>query len=162
MSLKKIDLAPLLRFMETLPKSGDVELTLLKCHLLVEEALTKIISNSLKNPKYVSEAKLTFAQKIQLTRASTDLSHATWIWQALKLLNQARNKLSHNLTSSEIEEKLEIFITYVKSHNSEIPEEAISDKFSRFHWAVFATYTVVASHANFEPTNKTLVGSGNA
>ena len=165
MSKTKIDLVPLLRFMETLPKSGDVELTLLKCHLLIEEVLTEIISKALKNSNHVKEARLSFAQKIHITRASTELSHAPWIWQALKLLNQARNELSHNLTSHEIEEKLEKFITHVKAHNSGMPEEALSEKFTRFHWSAFATYTVVSSHANFDPASVnslTILGGRNA
>lgn len=153
MSKTKVDLAPLLRFMETLPKSGDIELTLLKCHLLIEEVLTQIISKALNNSEHVKAARLSFAQKIVITRASTELSHAPWIWQALKLLNQARNELSHNLTSHEIDEKLEKFITHVKVHNSEMPDRALSEKFTRFHWAVFATYTVLSSHANFDPAS---------
>jgi hypothetical protein len=161
----KLDLTPLLRFMETLPKSGDVELTLLKCHLLIEEVLTQIISKALNNPEHVKGARLSFSQKTHITRATTELAHAPWIWQALKLLNKARNELSHNLTSHEIEEKLEKFIAHVKGHNNEIPEEALNEKFTRFHWAVFATYTVVASHANFDPASVkplTILGGGNA
>jgi len=38
----KADLTPLIRFIEHLPKNGDLELSLLKCHLLVEEVLTKV------------------------------------------------------------------------------------------------------------------------
>lgn len=163
MKKAKIDLSPFFRFMKTLPKSGDVELTLLKCHLLIEEVLTEIIAKEFNNHAYVYDARLSFSQKIHLTRASTELRHAPWIWQALKLLNQARNELSHNLTSHEIEKKLEKFIVHVKAHNKEMPEDGYSENFTRFHWAVFVTYTVVASHANFDPASLkplTILGRG--
>ena len=156
MSEQKIDLLPLLRFMETLPKSGDVELTLLKCHLLVDEVLTNIICKSFKNQNYIKDARLTFAQKVKLARASIEIPHALWVWKALHLLNQARNELAHNLTKEQIEQKLETFTAYVKEHNTEMPEDALSEKFSRFHWAVFATYSVVSASANFDPSTSLL------
>ncbi|MES9902047.1 MAG: hypothetical protein ABW168_05110 [Sedimenticola sp.] len=150
---KKLDLAPLLRFMETLPKSGDVELTLLKCHLLVEEELTNIIYKSHKNPKYIKDARLSFSQKTKLARASNDISHSAWVWKGLELLNKTRNELAHNLTSHEIENKLEAFISHMKKSGPEWPKEAISGKFTNFHWAAFVAYNIISSAASFDPAS---------
>lgn len=150
---QKLDLQPLLRFLEVLPKSGDKELALLKSHLVIEEVLTKIICKSTSTEKYVHEAKLTFNQKCKMARATNDLQHCSWVWQALKLLNQARNELSHNLTTEELNIKLESFIAHVRSQNPNLFNAGTNEKFTEFHMAAFATYIPLASHANFDPAN---------
>ena len=162
---QKVDLKPLLRFMKTLPKSGDVELSLLKVHLLIEEMLTVIISKSFKNPSHLKEARLSFSQKIKLARAADGIPHEEWVWKALDLLNKARNELSHNLTAEEITEKLENFTSYVELHHKELPRENSSEKFTRFHWSVFVVYMLISTVANFDPASiryKTLLGGSYA
>lgn len=76
----KVNLTPLTRFIEHLPKNGDLELSLLKCHLLVEELLTKVILDSTKQPNYVKNARLSFSQKISIARSFSDLENKTWLW----------------------------------------------------------------------------------
>lgn len=152
MAKKKIDFKPLIRLMEVLPKSGDAELTLLKSHLLLEEVLTKIISNALKNPKHMHDARLTFSQKIKLARASGEASHAVWVWKALDLLNQARNELSHNLAIEPAKAKIKKFISHVAAHSDEVPSNIFDSNFTEFHWAMLNTYLVIASIANYDPT----------
>jgi len=146
-----INLEPLIRFMKTLPKSGDIELTLLKCHLLIDEVLTKMIELNHKHPKYLNEARLAFSQKMKLARASNDIQHQAWVWKSLHLLNQARNELAHNLTAEQIEAKLEVFTVFVKGNEVEWPTEAISGKFTEFHWAVYLVYTVVSAATEYDP-----------
>lgn len=65
----KVDLAPLVRFMKYLPKDGDEDLALLKCHLLVEEMLTKLIERNLSHPEHLIDARLGFFQKMCIARA---------------------------------------------------------------------------------------------
>lgn len=165
MSSQKFDLSPLIRFLEVLPKSGDTELALLKSHLVIEEVLTKIIYKNVAQEKYISEAKLSFYQKCKIARSINEIASASWVWQALKLLNQARNELSHNLTREELDIKLESFTSHVKVHNHDLFSTAPSQKFTNFHMAAFATYIVLASFANFDPAKvkvPTLLGSQNA
>lgn len=58
-----------IRFSETLPESANIELVLLKIHLLIEKVLTETICKNFKNSKYIKEGRFTFSQKITLTRA---------------------------------------------------------------------------------------------
>jgi|GEM_PF-5814909 len=149
---QKSDLESLSRFFEVLLKSGDQELIILKLHLLIEEVLTKIICNAAHNKKYVYEAKLTFNQKCKMVRSLNDFQHCSWIWRALQLLNQARNELSHNLTSEELNRKLEDFISLVRLQNPNLFNSTPNEKFTDFHLAAYATYVPLVSHANFDPT----------
>ncbi|QKE63317.1 hypothetical protein HNE05_08055 [Aquipseudomonas campi] len=142
---------PLIRLMEVLPKNGDTELTLLKCHLLSEEVLTKIISNAFKNPKYLNDARLTFSQKIKLARATGEANHAVWVWKALDLLNQARNELSHTLAHEEVQIKIKKFTHHVCAHSETFPRNIIDSNFTEFHWAMLNTYLVIVSIANYDP-----------
>ena len=162
----RLDFQPLIRFLEVLPKSGDKELALLKVHLVIEEVLTKIICKSMKNEIHIHNARLSFFQKCKITQALNEIDHAKWVWHALKLLNQARNELSHNLTTEELAEKIAAFTTYVKTQNKELFESEANEKFTVFHMAAFATYIPLAVHANFDPANvqisTLLTGQSNA
>jgi hypothetical protein len=111
----KADLTPLTRFIEHLPKNGDLELSLLKCHLLVEEVLTKVLLGSTKHPNYVQKARLTFAQKTSLARSVSDLEHRAWLWGAIAKLKDARNILVHGLSVENIKAELEEFVGFVEA-----------------------------------------------
>ncbi|MCG7967527.1 MAG: hypothetical protein JAY63_13085 [Candidatus Thiodiazotropha taylori] len=157
MNKKSVDLKPIIRFLKSLPESGDIELALLKCHLLIEEILTEIIVKASKNPQYISTARLSFMQKIHVARALSNLSHSVWVWESLKLLNSARNGLAHNLNAEKTTEKLSEFTKHVLKNNpivspeDEYDDEVVNERFTKFHWAAYATYTVLAVHAQFDP-----------
>ncbi len=87
-----------------------------------------------------------------MARAFDDLSHRTWVWHALKLLNQARNELSHNLIKEEFTIKLEAFVKYVSAQNPELFKAGANEKFTEFHMAAVITYLVLAAHVNRDPT----------
>lgn len=149
---------PLFRFLEFLPRSKDKELTLLKIHLLIEEVLTKIIFKSVKHDRYILEAKLNFDQKSKIVRALGGMNNTPWIWQALKLLNQSRNYLSHSLDKDGFNEKIDKFIKHVKAHNTDLfGKMTITDDFSYLHTAIFCTYTPLAIYANFDPADLTII-----
>lgn len=138
--------------MEHLPKNGDVELGLLKCHLLVEEVLTKLISRATRNPEFLAKARLSFAQKISLARALSDIDREDWVWAALKKLNDARNELSHGLLPEQINAKLDDFVGFVEGSQGTPSQEVIGPTFGHFQWAAFKLFTRIAGHAHFDPT----------
>lgn len=148
----KLDIAPLTRFIEHLPKNGDVELGLLKCHLLIEEVLTKLISSAAINPEFLAKARLTFAQKICLARALSRVDRDDWMWVALKKINDARNELSHGLLPDQINAKLEDFIAFVEASQGMPSKTALSPFFGRFHWAAFKLFSHIVGYAHFDPT----------
>ena len=158
----KLDLTPLLRFMEHLPKNGDLELGLLKTHLLCEEVLTKAIERHLPNPDHLEKAKLSFAQKIQLGHCFYPAAKTAWLWPALQKMNRARNKLAHGLSTEQISEQIDAFIEFVEQ-NIDAPEpQNLSLKFGRFHWATFSVFSMLAGAAHYDPSQNrspTLLGS---
>lgn len=146
----------LIDFVEVLPESGDIELTLLKSHLLIEEAITNLIVSYVESEQYLYDARLTFDQKCKLARSLVGIEDYPWLWKALKLLNQARNKLSHNLNMNEIESKLTEFVDFVASLEPELVLNKENEKYAGFHLAAYAIYNALASKTNFVP-NKTKI-----
>jgi hypothetical protein len=51
----KLNLEPLIKFIDHMPNSGDVELALLKSYLLIEEVLTHILLNKAQNPQHLKK-----------------------------------------------------------------------------------------------------------
>jgi hypothetical protein len=144
--LMKVDLAPLVRFIQHLPKNGDTELALLKCHLLIEEVLTRLIARAAKNPALLPKARLTFAQKVWMARSLTDLETQAWAWEALK------NELAHALEVSEVNKKVEEFTLCVERYKGIPPPEVIGGPLGRFQLAAFMVFSFLAGQAHFDPT----------
>ena len=141
-------LKPLIRFIEHLPKDGNIELAILKCHLLIEELLFKIISNEAKNSKYIENANLTFSQKMYLARAFSQLQDEIWLWNAIKKLNDTRNKLAHGLSPEEITSKCNSFIELVEKAKGRPEKDLLGPTFNRFHWAAFNVFSALSAYAN--------------
>ena len=149
----KLDLSPLVRFLEHLPKNGDEELALLKCHLLIEEVLTKLIERSTKNPQFLFKARLSFSQKIWLARSLANLEKESWAWEALRRLNEARNELAHGLAKESLSAKLEEFIRVVEREYGPPESGVVGGALGRFQWAAFYPYVFFATHAHFDPAS---------
>jgi hypothetical protein len=147
----KHDLRPLIRFMEHLPKSHDVELTILKCHLLIEELLHKIIEKKAENPHFIDSANLRFIQKMYLARAFTKTGIKPWVWGAVKQLNKTRNKLSHGLSANEIKAEYDSFIRIVESATGVPEDNLVNENFTKFHWAAFKVFGSLSVYVHFDP-----------
>lgn len=143
----------IIRYLTHLPKSGDVELTLLKTHLLIEELLTYILEKKCVKPGYMKKARLTFAQKISMARAMSEISESSWVWGALKKLNDARNSLSHKLDHEVIQEEIADFVLFIDTQTEPIQERFLSESFSKLHYASFYLYSELSAHAHFDPAN---------
>ena len=57
------------RFLGKLPHGKDVELVILKAHLLIEEQIRQIVDERLKTPAALRDARLTFHQAFCLAQA---------------------------------------------------------------------------------------------
>ena len=151
----KLDFEPLFHFFEHLPKSGDEEMSVLKSHLLVEELLNKLIEQGVKHPKYLKTARLSFTQKISLSRSLSPhfLAEQTWIWGAIKKLNAIRNKLAHGLSSDKATALLNDYISFVKKHNENFSKIPVTKKFGRVHIANFFVFTYLSGFVNADYIN---------
>jgi hypothetical protein len=147
----RVNLKPLFRFMEHLPKDGDEELALLKCHLLVEEVLTKLIEKRLRHPRYLHKARLSFDKKVWIARSLNDIEEPAWVWGAVERLNEARNALAHRLEVEKIQRKLDVFIKSVEAVEGPPDPEHLGGAIRRFQWAAFQVFALLAAHAHLDP-----------
>jgi hypothetical protein len=88
------------RIKQLLPKSRDPVLVVLKCHLLIEEQLERLIESRLRDDRALPDLRLRFEQKLKL--ASALFGRALSYQEPVKKLNAIRNKLAHNLDGYDI------------------------------------------------------------
>ena len=105
------------RMLEHLPHHQDsAVLILLKGHLLVEELLRGYIDRTLSNPSAFDHRQFTFARILMLCRAQTPSAATSWGFDAAKKLNDVRNEIAHELDATELQAKLEAFVSLVEQH----------------------------------------------
>lgn len=72
-------------------------LVVLKGHLVLEEQITRGISNFLNHPEHLEDARLSFAQKLAVARCCSLDQNKNSMWELIAKLNRLRNNLSHSL-----------------------------------------------------------------
>lgn len=105
-----------IRFMKLMPPDAEMELTLLKGHLLVEELLTEILllTIDMDNPVGIEiKPRMMFDQKLRLCWAKNSEEQSFLFWQALKQLNSIRNEMAHAVEPKGITEKIKNFTDLV-------------------------------------------------
>lgn len=112
--MNKYQHEPIQRFLGILPSSADIEMNLLKGHLLVEEVLSAVIQVGLRRPEHLTIERMQFSAKARLARALFKGPDEPWIWKAINRLNDARNSLAHGLNSSKTAELIVEFVAYAK------------------------------------------------
>jgi hypothetical protein len=127
------------RFAEHLPKDGDKELSLLKCHLLIEELLTVIIERNMMRPEFLQDI--------------TGRSQHEWIWSASAALNVARNALAHNLDKKVVDEKLEKFMNCVERVEGPPSADAFNGPMQRFQLSAFKVFMHTLHTAQLDPSD---------
>jgi len=90
------------RYQKLLPDSEDVEIIVLKGHLIIEEMLYTLASKLSQQPKHLDDARLTFKQLCCVVRSLLFLPVMDKGWDAISVLNKLRNKLAHNLEPKDI------------------------------------------------------------
>lgn len=96
------------------PEDIDDQTAILKCHLLSEQNLRDFCYVSVPNPNFLKAARLQFNHISSLARALLTLPEdvdMSWIWGALKLLNDLRNRYAHELDPDQlaIDERIQKF-----------------------------------------------------
>jgi hypothetical protein len=148
------NLLPLSRFVEHLPKDGDLELSLLKVHLLIEELLTLVIERNMKRPEFLEKARPEFQKKLYLAQGFlAGVSDTEWVWKAIFKLNEARNKLAHTLDKEELNQKLEAFMQFVESIDGPPPADAFNGPMQRFQLSAFKVFMHTVHTVQFDPSD---------
>lgn len=113
------------RYRQLLPQSDDVELVVLKGHLIIEELLYAVVQEHCANPDAVIKAKLSFAQLVYLAQALVKLpTDATW-WKSISLLNAIRNSLVHSLEPKQLESRLNDL-----NSSCRVPDELLQENYA--------------------------------
>ena len=115
------------RHKEHLPDGSDLTLLVLKGHLLVEESLDQLIGSSCPAPKYLLDARLTFAVKMRIARALTDHLLYPGYWDLIRALNKIRNGLAHKLDNPALEAALRDFMRLRQKHMGVLEDVPIDD-----------------------------------
>ena len=76
--------------------SDPAAMVVLKGHLVIEEKLTTAIERFVFHPDHLEHARLTFAQKLAISRSLSLDENKNSIWDLVAKLNTLRNTLSHS------------------------------------------------------------------
>jgi len=99
-----------------IPRIDDVTLVVIKGHLVVERCLFEILQINMHNHKYLEDAKLSFAQLLNLVKAISKIPPHESTFGCIKKLNSLRNHLAHNLPNEKTDKMIDEFIDYVGVH----------------------------------------------
>lgn len=83
----------------------DMEMILLKGHLILEQTVNQLIDIHVKDPKRIDSMNLMFARKIELLSALIGHQFSEH-YEHLKELNKIRNKVAHELFFDKYHEDL--------------------------------------------------------
>lgn len=145
------------------PDESDPTYLVLKAHLLAEEVLFEFLQSQAHQPKYVEDARLSFAQCISLAKAFHRFSRADWwAWSALSKLNSIRNLLAHNLEPTNTKEKIVDFTVYVGQSIGVNKESEIATEFESltakgmhpFLLALVALHIALCTSLGYDPKEK--------
>jgi hypothetical protein len=111
------------RFRQHFPRrSNDLTLIVLKGHLLMEEAVNRMLAGFLIKPEAIEGANLRFHQKLCLLRALAPVGPegtAFRLFDAAEKLNTLRNRLAHHINHPQIEERAKDFLSLLEDPEGE-------------------------------------------
>lgn len=81
---------------QEIPKSRNLDLVILKCHLLVEYMMNQFITLTAKHKFDISKERFTFSQKLSIVHAFGFHLDPTML-PSIEVLNRLRNQVAHTL-----------------------------------------------------------------
>jgi hypothetical protein len=103
------------RVVTHLPEGEDLQLLILKGHLLAEEQLFYLLRGLARDPQPLEEANLRFRHAALLCAAFVRDDSDRWVWQRLLELNKLRNAMAHQLEPDSFSGRVLEFVTGVES-----------------------------------------------
>lgn len=101
---------PIFLYDRHMPLTDDLELIVLKGHLLVEETMMGLASAICPQPDYLIAANLSFHKLANITRAIVPDRSEDVCWELILKLNGLRNDMAHKLSSPQRHDRiLELF-----------------------------------------------------
>lgn len=115
-NLPEIQLEAINYFINTMPDFNDITLIIIKGHLLLEQQIRNIFKSNFNNPNAIERTRLNISQIIDITEASYEYSESKkYLWESIRLLNNIRNDVAHNIESDGLKNKISNLIE--KSRN---------------------------------------------
>jgi hypothetical protein len=111
------------RFRRHFPRrSNDLTLIVLKGHLLMEEAVNRMLASFLLKPQAIEGAHLRFHQKLCLLRALAPVGAEGTVFrlfEAAEKLNILRNRLAHHVDHPQVEARAKDFLSLLEEPGAE-------------------------------------------
>lgn len=105
------------RLLAKLPSGDDLDLIVLKGHLLIEERLRDIVRVAIsRRPEALDDSRLRFAQLSALARGMTYEERFDWSFLAINKLNAIRNELVHDLDPPRVARLTDELVSIMKPH----------------------------------------------
>ena len=121
----------------------------LKCHLLIEEMLDRIVTKVAFHPEYIVEARLTFNQKISIARSFSLDESTNNMWQIAKSINALRNDFAHSLTSDKRQKRIQ-HLRSVCEQNLTDQERKVFDGLSDQEFILYSSSLMIGFLSTFE------------
>jgi hypothetical protein len=109
-------LLEIIKCYEHLPEAENVEVTILKGHLLIEGKLIEYIRKKIDNPDAFDSERFRFSQLLVVARSLSTKGKFDDLWMSIQKLNTLRNQLAHELEQPELNKALEGFIGFHATH----------------------------------------------
>jgi len=133
------------RFSGFLPPKGDLELLVLKGHLLVEEGLHSLVARKIRYPKALKEANLGFFQILHVAKGLCYAEDMAWLWDMLGRLNRLRNQMAHSLDSGEFRLRVLQFLEPI-SKSSQVADPEDLD--AKLREALYLLHLMTQTYSN--------------
>jgi len=141
------------RFITRLPHGKDVDLIILKAHLLIEEEVNAIIHARLKNPDVLlGEERLESVYRIRLAQSFFEPEAQPWLWKVLLQLNTLRNRVAHSINPKGREDIIHDIIKTIPS-NSALKAESLQEQFEFVLWILHEAVSSLVDKQH-EPKNQ--------
>jgi len=119
---------------------------------LLEDLMREYCASKVKYEKALHEAKLSFGQVLQLTKALQEYQPENWVWAGLDMVNSLRNKLAHNLEPKDYEKKRHDLISLVKnSMQDQSIYTHFPSSYEQVAVSIFLLYSAVSANLKFKP-----------
>ena len=128
------------RFTKLLPQGKELDLVILKSHLMIEEQLNLLIDERLKNPSTLDDTKFETSHRISLAEALFPPDFQPWLWDGIRKLNSLRNRIAHNIEPKDINDKIDDLI---QSFRGDI-KNWDTDRQSRLEFTLWSMFDAVA------------------
>ena len=135
------------RFLKLLPHGQDMTLVILKGHLLIEEQVRQIISERVKDPRSLEDARLECGQAICMAQALTGNEVDGAVWKSVKKLNKLRNEIAHNSEPKGVHDRIKDFVNSTHSGLGTDEEQA---RFEMNLWSLFVAVSSLVERPSAE------------